>query len=78
MTERPTFAQRCLLSDLNQTGTTVASIPLVEERGAFANLPWSFVPVGRLAWQSRVVCDAAEAPTTGTSVRPIRAYTGSL
>ncbi len=44
-TERPTFAQDDLLSDLEKNGAVVQATPIVEERGTFANLLISLLPL---------------------------------
>src|SRR6185503_15252783 len=44
-TERPVFAEDDLLQRLSGGGATVRATPLVEERGALANLALSFGPI---------------------------------
>jgi len=44
-TERPTFAQDDLLAELEDSGATVRATPVVQERGALANLLFSFAPI---------------------------------
>lgn len=44
-TERPTFAQDDLLTELERGGATVRATPVVEERGVFWNLLLSFAPI---------------------------------
>ncbi|MGC0250625.1 ATP-dependent zinc metalloprotease FtsH [Pseudactinotalea sp. Z1748] len=45
VTERPTFAQDDLLSELEQHGAVVAATPLVQERGILSNLLISLLPL---------------------------------
>jgi len=44
-TERPTFAQDDLLTELEDRGATVRATPVVEQRGPLANLLFSFAPI---------------------------------
>jgi cell division protease FtsH len=44
-TERPTFANDDLLTELTGGGATVRATPLVQQRGFFANLLISFAPI---------------------------------
>jgi cell division protease FtsH len=45
VTERPTFAQDDLLSQLRASGATVKATPVVQQRGAFSNMLISFGPL---------------------------------
>jgi cell division protease FtsH len=47
-TERPTFADDNLLSELTAGGATVRATPLVQQRGFLTNLLISFAPLLRL------------------------------
>jgi cell division protease FtsH len=44
-TERPTFARDNLLANLERRGATVRATPVVAQRGALANLLYSFAPI---------------------------------
>ncbi len=61
-TERPTFAQDNLLSDLQAHGAVVRATPVVEQRGAVANLISSLVLWGLLIgvsiWAFRKIAKA--------------------